>query len=457
MRFLLTLFLILTSSLIFAQNDTLVSQEPSIVTDTLSSTETTVETEAENQTEAEKLKVSGFVELDHISYFKQRDNKINSRNQAILQIIADKKMSQKFNLHSAVEIRNDQSDSARNRVFIDEAYIDYFSKNFDIRLGKQLITWGTADAINPTNNINPIDFSDILDIEDERIASFAIQTKYYFGDFTLEGDLLPVYNSSILPNQNSRWFTDFDPQIILPTGTAINANYLFSETKMPKNDIRSAQFAFKLSTLFKGWDLSMSYYNGFDDLPSFNTEVSFATDFSSATVTIKPEIKKLQVYGFDFSKAIGKYGLRGEAAYFQTEDKKGTIDYIDNPYFWYVVGIDRNFSNVVGENNLFVLVQWVNLMATQGELPPNTNMNAIFQKSVISKIDLELNSISKLSLQTIYDFTAKNYYIQPQYTRQIVDGLNLSAFVDCLGGKKNTFFGNYRTNDRIQIRLKYNF
>ncbi|WP_136668612.1 DUF1302 domain-containing protein [Flavobacterium sp. H122] len=465
MKFLITLLLLTTSSLIFAQNDTIVPQEAQIVTDTITSSETSIETEAETDTQdetqaeaaPEKLKLSGFLELDHISYFKQRDDKINSRNQGIFQLIADHKINSKFNFHSAVEMRNDQSDSARNRIFIDEAFIDYSSKDFDIRLGKQLITWGTADGINPTNNINPIDYSDILDTDDERIGSIALQTKYYLGDFTLEADFLPIYNSSVLPTQNSRWFTDLDPQIILPDGTPINANYTFSETKLPKNDIRSAQFALKLSTVFKGWDLSMSYYNGFDDLPSFNKDVTFAGDFSSAAITIKPEIKKLQVYGFDFSKAAGKFGLRGEAAYFQTEDKKGTIDYIDNPFFWYVVGIDRDFSNVIGENNLFVLLQWVNILAAKGDLPPNTNMNAIFQKSVVSKIDLELNSISKLSLQATYDFTAKNYYVQPQYSRQIADGLNLNVFVDCLGGKKNTFFGNYDKNDRIQVRLKYSF
>lgn len=459
MKFLLTFLLIATSSLVFSQNDSIVPQETSIVTDTITDTQTNFNTEEDNQIEdqSEKLKLTGFVELDHISYFKQRNDKINSRNQGIFQIIADGKINNKFNFHSAVEIRNDQSDSDRNRVFVDEAYVDYRSKNFDIRIGKQLITWGTADGINPTNNINPIDYSDILDTEDERIGSIAVQTKYYLGNFTIEGVFLPIYNPSILPKQNSRWFTDLDQQIMLPNNTPINANYVFLDTKLPKNDIRSAQYAVKVSTVFKGWDLSMSYYNGFDDLPSFNKDVSIASDFSSATVTITPEIKKLQVYGFDFSKAVGKFGLRGEAAYFQTEDKKGTIDYIDNPFFWYVIGLDRDFSNIIGENNLFVLVQWVNILATKGDLPPNTNMNAIFQESLLSKIDLELNSISKISLQSTYDFKAKNYYIQPKYTRQIADGLNLDLFVDYLGGKKNTFFGNYDKNDRIQIRLKYSF
>lgn len=459
MKFLLTLFFITTSSVVFSQNDTIVPQETPIVTDTIAETQTPIETEEDVQTEDqfEKLKFTGFVELDHISYFKQRNDKINSRNQGIFQIISDGKINNKFNFHAAVEIRNDQSDPDRNRVFVDEAYINYRSKDFDFRLGKQLITWGTADGVNPTNTINPIDYSDILDTEDERIGSIGMQTKYYLGDFTIEGIFLPIYNASILPKQNSRWFTDLDSQILLPNGTPISANYVFTETKLPKNDIRSAQYALKVATVFKGWDLSMSYYNGFDDLPSFNKEISLSNDLSSATITIKPEIKKLQVYGFDFSKAVGKFGLRGEAAYYQTEDKKAKIDYIDNPFLWYVIGLDRDFSNVIAENNLFVLVQWVNIIPTKGELPANTNMNAIFQESILSKIDLELNSISKLSLQSTYDFRAKNYYLQPKYTRQIADGLNLDFFVDYLGGKKNTFFGNYDKNDRIQVRLKYSF
>ena len=40
---------------------------------------------------------------------------------------------------------------------------DLFAPGLDLSIGKQRITWGTADKLNPTDNLNPDDFSDIFD------------------------------------------------------------------------------------------------------------------------------------------------------------------------------------------------------------------------------------------------------------------------------------------------------
>ena len=34
---------------------------------------------------------------------------------------------------------------------------------FEVRAGYQVFSWGTGDLFNPTNNLNPIDFSDLFD------------------------------------------------------------------------------------------------------------------------------------------------------------------------------------------------------------------------------------------------------------------------------------------------------
>ena len=44
-------------------------------------------------------------------------------------------------------------------VKLDEAYADFYLRNTDIRIGRQVVSWGTADGINPTNYINPSDLS----------------------------------------------------------------------------------------------------------------------------------------------------------------------------------------------------------------------------------------------------------------------------------------------------------
>src|SRR5581483_9244178 len=44
------------------------------------------------------------------------------------------------------------------------AYVDIYKllPHLDLRMGRQVVVWGTADKFNPTNNLNSLDFSDPL-------------------------------------------------------------------------------------------------------------------------------------------------------------------------------------------------------------------------------------------------------------------------------------------------------
>ena len=54
-------------------------------------------------------------------------------------------------------------------TFVDlrEAYVNAYLGPFDLRLGKQIIVWGRADALNPTNNLTPVDFRIRSPLEDD--------------------------------------------------------------------------------------------------------------------------------------------------------------------------------------------------------------------------------------------------------------------------------------------------
>jgi len=54
-------------------------------------------------------------------------------------------------------------------TFVDmrEAYVNTYLGPVDLRLGKQIVVWGRADALNPTNNITPVDFRLRSPLEDD--------------------------------------------------------------------------------------------------------------------------------------------------------------------------------------------------------------------------------------------------------------------------------------------------
>ena len=60
-----------------------------------------------------------------------------------------------------------QGDQQGTFIDLREAYVNAYLGPFDLRLGKQIIVWGRADALNPTNNLTPVDFRIRSPLEDD--------------------------------------------------------------------------------------------------------------------------------------------------------------------------------------------------------------------------------------------------------------------------------------------------
>ncbi|MBC7922592.1 MAG: hypothetical protein H7Z75_16040 [Ferruginibacter sp.] len=420
--------------------------------------DTTELTPAEDGPKA-RTQIKGFAEFDQISYWKTRDDqKVYGRNQGILQLEINSALSKKITFFGGVELREDVADRSRNRVFLDESYVNFFLKNLDLRLGKQIITWGRADGINYTNNLNPVDYSDLLDTEDETMGVFALRSKYYLKAWTLEGIVVPVFTPSILPQSNSPWFRDLPAAVPHPydSSKTIPVSYDPLLTLLPRRDWRSAQWAGRIAKTIAGLDFSVSYYRGFNDLPRFRQlPPRFSPD--SVRVVIQAEFNRWQIWGADLAASLGKFELRGEGAYFIPKAGATNELVIDKPYFQYVVGIDRTFSDAIGSNAVFVLLQWIQEVNTTDVTYSSQDLNHLFQRSVAARIECGLGNYGKLSVQGIYNLKPKDYYLRPVFTYQISDGLNATVMADILGGRPEGFFGSYGNNNRIQARLKYNF
>ncbi len=88
-------------------------------------------------------------------------------------------------------------------TFIDlrEAYVNTYLGPFDLRLGKQIIVWGRADALNPTNNLTPVDFRIRSPLEDDiRLGNIGARAFLRLSPVRLEGVWMPTYLATELPN-----------------------------------------------------------------------------------------------------------------------------------------------------------------------------------------------------------------------------------------------------------------
>jgi hypothetical protein len=81
-----------------------------------------------------------------------------------------------------------------------EAYLDLRRDNVDIRVGKQIIVWGRADRLNPTDNLTPRNFT-LLAVEDDdqRVGTPAVRLSYFLDRFSLTGIWLPHFAPHVIP------------------------------------------------------------------------------------------------------------------------------------------------------------------------------------------------------------------------------------------------------------------
>ena len=109
--------------------------------------------------------LSGYVKS--FGYVNPNDSARFDRAGARLQLQVDGRLGMNAAYFAAMDFNYDAAKSAHSplagrgsglSVYPVEAYVDIFTDHADFRLGQQFIFWGTADWVNPTDNINPWDY-----------------------------------------------------------------------------------------------------------------------------------------------------------------------------------------------------------------------------------------------------------------------------------------------------------
>ena len=170
------------------------------------------------------------------------------------------------------------------------------------------------------------------------------------------------------------------------------------------------------------------------------------------------EYRSLQVIGGDFAASFDKLGIRGEAGYFITDDFEGKILEVSDPYLMYVLGLDYNFSNLIAEQDLYILFQWIQtLPLPERDSLSEGDLRYLFKRAVMLKADWSFTDYTKFSFQGIWRLHAEDIFLQPMIFSSLADGLNLEIGADLLYGKAGSFFESFKDNQRVFARLKYSF
>ena len=219
------------------------------------------------------------------------------------------------------------------RLKLREAYVNAYVGPLDIRFGKQIIVWGRADGINPTNQLTPIDLRIRSPEEDDRrLGNWALRANLNFNPVRIEGVWVPMYSPS------------YFPVIDVPDPVR------FLEPDYPSFDLAKGTVAARLHLLFPAFEASFSYIHGYAPQPGLDfvgtNFSSLSSDSDDPIVYIRRAAYEQHLAGFDFSTSIaGQLGVRGEIAFRYPVDYKNLV-YAPRPDLYYVFGLDREFGPV---------------------------------------------------------------------------------------------------------------
>lgn len=230
-----------------------------------------------------------------------------------------------------------------------ENYVSWSPANYKLSFGYQIFSWGVADRKNPTDNLNPKDYT--VGVNPDKIPVLAADAVWYASDkLSVEGVAIPLKPVSQYP-EDFAGLIESKAKLLSQT---VSPSY--ENSSEPKNLVAGAKVNYNSS----GVDLSLDYLYDIDQF--YTPEIStVATGLPAGypqykMSTVMLERKRIHRFGGDAKTTIGKFGLWLESAYSLTGND-GSDDYsARKSRLDYTLGGDVNY----GPNDTFyVNVQYI--------------------------------------------------------------------------------------------------
>ncbi len=325
-----------------------------------------------------------------------------------------------------------------------EGFLDLRTSHVDIRVGRQIITWGIGDLIF-INDIFPKDFEALFagrPIEYLKKGSDGIRLDVNLDFISAELVAIPFFEPDTLPT--GKRFSLFDPF----------ATVADREIMEPESNTEDTEIAFRVYKNLLGLDLALYAYKGFYHTPSMKA------DSVTTPTVITSFFPMLGVYG----ASIQGSGLDGvislEAGYYDSlDDRDGKDPAIPNSQTRSLIG----YSRQIWEDFTMGLQYYLEYMHHHGEFTQSLPSGFPGQDRIRELITLRLTQLYlyqtlRFSLFAFYSPTDDDYYLIPEIRYNVNDAMSITGGFNIFGGTNTTtFFGQFDKDDNIYTYIRYEF
>lgn len=356
----------------------------------------------------------------------------------------------------------------------------------EIKIGKQRIAWGKADKLNPTDNLNPYDLSDIFNMW-EHVPTLAVKISYTLNDyFGIDAIWEPAAKPMLLPRDKSLQdiFTQSMQGQFMGNMGGINLQGM--DTVQPNVKIHSPAFdlkhsveGFKVRGTIGRVDYSVSYLHSWHSMP-------LVTDVLITAHQDSKDKKTLDLDSIDADGRLFEYHMAGAdlawtmagmswwvegAVFFPTGSVDTKIDLSTNPkfpaaniatmnalphkpYFNLTAGFDYNFAC-----NLYLNFQYAHGLFF--EVGDEKNINDYFMLHLEQKLLYDKLILSLTGMYGIMDWSAigSNYTwtLVPEVKWVPFDSVELAIGGFVIQAKGDGFFSALKDLNTIYLKTKVSF
>ncbi len=411
------------------------------------------------------LEVGGRVGFQHFAFFENRDASLLGGRDQVEAAIRVKAIHPRATAFASVLARADFVDPTRNRFDPEEAWVDLTFPSLSVKVGRLIVSSGTASLYNPTDVLNHVDLRDPLMAE--KVGALMVRATANVGRFSFEATYLPVPESHWLPQVSgvasdgtlvspSRWVRGS-----VDATSSAPLEYHIAAFRPPTPRPSNSQVAARVEVSVAGADIGVGYAYLVDHLPSPLVEsVTPAGDPTHTQVFIDWSYRRLHAITFDFERSFGKLRLTAEVAAFLTPDLGATNPRVADPYLLADVGGDLQSPEFLNGQRVHFFLEFAYARALTGVLTLDglDSFRYPFPLTVLARIAWDISSDLNFEVDAVSSLQRLDLLISPRLGYQFFERVKARIGVDVLAGSKTRgFFGPFANNSRFIATVEARF
>ncbi len=339
------------------------------------------------------------------------------------------------------------ADGVTEEVLLDirELNLAFFpADSLDIKVGRQVLTWGTGDMIF-INDMFPKDWqSFFIGREDNYLKSpsNAVKASFFLPGIDLDLAYIPLFEGS--EYVSGERLSYYNPMV----GRIVGRDMIFEDEE--KNRYFSeAELAARISKNIDGVELALYGYSGFWQEPEGIDPLN--------GLAVYP---RLNVWGASArSTVLGGIGNMEFGYYDSTGDEDGRNPFVRPSEYRFLAGFEHELGHELTgafQYYLEVIDQYENYLST---VPTGTVARDEYRHLLtlrLTKLMMDQNLI--LSLFTYYSPSDNDGYVRSRVTYKVNDHLKLDGGLNYFWGEEEyTFWGRFEQNSNAYLGIHYSF